>query len=159
MNRQPSSSEWRSPPFQVRLLIAIAIVGAATVLSACTRDTDTDSAPEAVIARGGVLYQQHCASCHRADLSGDPNWRTPNEDGSYPPPPHDSSGHTWHHPDRVLVELIRDGSDLPQSRMPAFGDRLDDDDIQAILEFIKSHWGAQEVEHQRQVTEQDRAQP
>ena len=33
-------------------------------------------------------------------------------------PPHDSSGHTWHHSDQILLELIRGGSDFPQARMP-----------------------------------------
>jgi mono/diheme cytochrome c family protein len=107
---------------------------------------------------GADLYQQYCAECHRADLSGDPDWKSPNDDGSYPPPPHDSSGHTWHHPDRVLVEIVRDGSDLPESRMPAFGDRLSDTDITTILEFIKSSWGEQERAYQEQVTRQDQGQ-
>jgi len=114
---------------------------------------------EAVFERGGELYQANCASCHGADLSGAPDWKTPNDDGSYPPPPHDSSGHTWHHPDRVLIEIIRDGSDFPQSRMPAFGDRLADEDFEAIIEFIKSGWGPQEKPYQSQVTEQDQAGP
>lgn len=82
-----------------------------------------------LVASGAELYQKNCASCHGADLSGDPNWKTPNDDGSYPPPPHDSSGHTWHHPDRMLIEIVREGGSSPESRMPAFGDRLTDDDI------------------------------
>ena len=116
-----------------------------------------DTETEVVVERGGDLYQANCASCHGTDLAGAPNWKTPNEDGSYPAPPHDSSGHTWHHSDRLLNEIIRDGSDLPQSRMPAFGDQLTDDDIEAILEFIKSSWGPQEREYQSQVTEQEEA--
>lgn len=74
-------------------------------------------------------------------------------------PPHDSSGHTWHHPDRVLIEIIRDGSDFPQSRMPAFGDQLDDEDIEAILEYIKTSWGQEERDYQDQITRQDQAPP
>jgi mono/diheme cytochrome c family protein len=112
-----------------------------------------------LVATGAELYQQNCASCHGADLSGDPNWKTPNEDGSYPPPPHDSSGHTWHHPDRVLIEIVRNGGSSPESRMPAFGDRLTDDDIRSILEFFKDNWGPEERAYQQQVTEQDQASP
>ncbi|MEX2624240.1 MAG: cytochrome c [Acidimicrobiia bacterium] len=135
------------------------VLGLILAISACTDDQGPGTADEAVLERGGDLYQQNCAQCHGTDLSGDPDWKTPNEDGSYPPPPHDSSGHTWHHPDRILLEIIRDGSDFPQSRMPAFGDRLDDDDIEAILEFIKSNWGPQEREYQEQATVQDESQP
>ncbi|MGI8515523.1 MAG: c-type cytochrome [Acidimicrobiia bacterium] len=104
------------------------------------------------VALGAELYQQRCASCHRADLSGDPDWKTPNPNGSYPPPPHDSSGHTWHHPDQLLLELIRDGLDIPESRMPPFGDVLSDDEIMAIIEFLKANWGPEERGFQWQVT-------
>jgi hypothetical protein len=90
-------------------------------------------------SHGAATHTRHCAVCHGADLSGDPDWKTPNEDGSYRPPPHDPSGHTWHHPDRALIGVIRDGSDFPQSRMRAFGDRLDEAGIAAILEWINSH--------------------
>lgn len=134
------------------ILVSVAMV------SAC--GTGGGSAPEAtpgqaLRSRGEELYQQYCASCHRADLSGDPDWKSPNEDGSYPPPPHDSSGHTWHHSDQVLLEIIRDGSDFPQTRMPSFGEKLTDDDIGAILEFFKVSWGPDEREYQRQINEQD----
>jgi mono/diheme cytochrome c family protein len=139
-----------------RLMVPAAILAAATI-TACASDTETAS--EAVVERGGELYQANCASCHGADLSGAPDWKTLNDDGSYPPPPHDSSGHTWHHPDRVLIEIISDGSDSPQSRMPAFGDQLTDEDIEAILEFIKTSWGPQEKAYQNQVTGQDQARP
>jgi mono/diheme cytochrome c family protein len=134
-----------------RLMVAAAVLAAATITS-CASDTETVSG--AVFERGGELYQADCASCHGADLAGAPDWKTPNEDGSYPPPPHDSSGHTWHHPDRVLIEIIRDGSDFPQSRMPPFGDKLSEADIDAILEFFKDNWGPEERAYQRQVTEQ-----
>ncbi len=132
------------------------ILASVAMVSACV--PDGGSAPEATpdqvqVSRGEELYQQYCASCHRADLSGDPDWKTPDEDGSYPPPPHDSSGHTWHHSDRVLGAIIRDGSDFPQSRMPSFGDKLSDDDIGAILEFFKANWGPEEREYQQQVNE------
>lgn len=139
-----------------RLIVAAAVL-AAGIITACSSDTETMS--EAALERGGELYQANCASCHGADLAGAADWKKPNDDGSYRPPPHDSSGHTWHHPDRVLIEIIRDGSDFPQSRMPAFGDRLTTEDIEAILEFIKTSWGPQEKAYQNQVTKQDQAGP
>lgn len=102
----------------------------------------------ALVTTGRDLYLQHCAACHGADLRGAPNWQTPNDDGSYPPPPHDSSGHTWHHSDAVLIDLILNGSAFEQSRMPAFGDRLTGDDVIAILEYLKSEWGEAERAYQ-----------
>ena len=36
---------------------------------------------------GAKLYQQRCASCHGAELQGQPNWQRPNDDGTMPAPP------------------------------------------------------------------------
>lgn len=127
-------------------LLALVILGAACGSAASGSD------PVADAARGASLYDTHCASCHGVDGEGMPNWKTPNADGSYPAPPHDSSGHTWHHSDDLLVDLVANGSDFAQSRMPAFGDRLDDDEIIAILEYIKTWWGPDELAFQREVS-------
>lgn len=108
-----------------------------------------------LVSQGANLYKESCAACHGSDLSGQDDWKSPNPDGSYPAPPHDSSGHTWHHSDVLLLDLVRDGLDLPESRMPAFGDQLGDDEIFAIIEFLKSNWGEEERTFQWQVTQQD----
>lgn len=104
---------------------------------------------------GGRIYAEKCAVCHGASLEGQPNWKVSDEDGSYPPPPHDASGHTWHHSDRVLLELIRDGLDLPESRMPSFEGQLSDDEILSVMDFIKSRWGDEERGFQWQMTYQE----
>ena len=109
------------------------------------------------IATGEELYARSCASCHGADLQGDPDWQVMKEDGSFPPPPQDSSGHTWHHGDDLLVEIILDGSEFPQSRMPAFGGQLTEPEVLSILEFFKSTWGPQERTLQWEVTLRERA--
>lgn len=110
----------------------------------------------AKVAAGADLYAQSCASCHGADLTGDPDWQVMNVDGSFPPPPQDSSGHTWHHGDDLLVEIILDGSEFPQSRMPAFGGKLTEAEVLSILEFFKSTWGPQERTLQWEVTLRER---
>lgn len=108
-----------------------------------------------MIRVGEALYLQECAECHGSDLRGAPNWKTPNADGSYPPPPHDGSGHTWHHSDATLVELIQNGSGFEQSRMPQFAGRLSEEQVLAVLEYLKSHWGDQERAFQWQITQQE----
>lgn len=98
-----------------------------------------------LVAAGQAVYAAQCAACHGAKLEGQPNWKTPNADGSLPAPPHDASGHTWHHPDAVLFRIARLGGQAVAppgfaSGMPAFGDTLNDREIRAVLAFIKSTW-------------------
>jgi mono/diheme cytochrome c family protein len=104
------------------------------------------------ISVGRELYVEHCASCHGEELEGDPDWMIPNTDGSYPPPPQDSTGHTWHHGDGLLVDIIINGSEFPQSRMPAYAGILDEDQVMSILEYFKSTWGPAERDVQWSVT-------
>jgi len=104
-----------------------------------------DHTDSALVARGEPLYAQHCASCHGARLEGQPDWQSRNAQGRLPAPPHDDSGHTWHHEDALLFEVTKYGiaKHAPpgyQSDMPAFGDRMSDAEIIATLAFIKSRW-------------------
>jgi mono/diheme cytochrome c family protein len=98
------------------------------------------------VVRGGVVYRQYCASCHGAKLEGQPEWRIRKPDGKLPAPPHDETGHTWHHPDADLFLLTKHGLRPPlapdgyKSDMPAFDGTLTDEDIWAVLAFIKNSW-------------------
>lgn len=119
------------------------------------------------VARGRQLYQQNCARCHGENGVGAPNWKTPDENLNYPPPPHNDDGHTWHHADRVLYEAIRDGLRDPlkpnsELRMPAFGklalsgaEGLNDADIDALLAYFKSLWTREHREFQYLRTTED----
>ncbi|MEM7545151.1 MAG: cytochrome c [Pseudomonadota bacterium] len=120
-------------------------------------------APATVLAAdGAALYAEHCAACHGANLEGEADWRVQNEDGSLPAPPHDDSGHTWHHADEMLRDYTRLGGAETLRRMgvtgvvsamPAFGDVMSDEEIDAVLDFIKSNWSPQMRDHQRKITE------
>lgn len=112
-----------------------------------------------LVTRGKTVYEQNCASCHGAKLEGQPNWRERLANGRLPAPPHDVSGHTWHHPDPVLVDIVRaglvPGKTAPegyQSDMPAYAGILTDGDIVAVLAYIKSNWPAEALEAQRNIT-------
>lgn len=123
-------------------------------LAACGRKTVASAPPTALlyptldtaqVARGYVVYQQYCASCHGKNAEGAPSWPTPAPDGLEQAPPHDDHGHTWHHLDRVLYMVIHDGMNDPLKpnsplRMPAWGDKLSDADIHAVIEYFKSLW-------------------
>lgn len=94
---------------------------------------------------GGQLYALHCASCHGAQLEGAPDWRRRLPSGRLPAPPHDASGHTWHHPDWELFAMTKHGVTpfAPpdyETDMPAFGEILSDAEILAVLGYIKAQW-------------------
>jgi mono/diheme cytochrome c family protein len=126
----------------------VAAMLVAVLLTGCG---DAKPGPEQ-IALGQKIYAQHCAACHGAKLEGQPNWRQPLPNGRMPAPPHDESGHTWHHTDAVLFGITKEGL-VPgkyappgyQSDMPGFGDKLSDDEIRAVLAFIASRWKSKEL--------------
>jgi mono/diheme cytochrome c family protein len=99
------------------------------------------------VARGKSVYAQHCAACHGIRLEGQLTWQEKLPTGRMPAPPHDASGHTWHHPDSVLFGITKSGL-VPgkyappkyESDMPAFGSQLADEEIWAVLAYIKSSW-------------------
>lgn len=113
------------------------------------------------IAQGQTLYAQNCASCHGANLEGQPNWKRADENGVLPAPPHDETGHTWHHDSQFLYlytkfggQAVMDGMGVPNftSGMPAFESDLSDDEILDILAFIHSTWPQEMKDFQAQRT-------
>jgi len=111
---------------------------------------------------GRQLYLDNCASCHGAELEGQPDWRRPLPSGRLPAPPHDASGHSWHHPDRVLREIILRGTAAMvgngyESDMPGFEGLLPEAEVEAILDYLKSEWPERERAHQARVTAADEA--
>lgn len=113
------------------------------------------------ILKGQKLYMDHCAQCHGANLEGEtPDWRKRKADGTLPAPPHDATGHTWHHSDSVLFVITKHGGQAVappsfKSAMPGFGDQLSDAEIRSILAYIKSRWPKPEWDRQRMITEQE----
>ena len=109
------------------------------------------------IVAGQSLYANNCASCHGANLEGQPNWQSAGADGVLPAPPHDRTGHTWHHDDELLFEYTKLGGAAAlevrgvtgiNSGMPAFNETLTDDDVWDILAYIRSTWPEREREAQ-----------
>lgn len=114
------------------------------------------------LARGEAIYAEACASCHGARLEGQPDWRSPGPDGRLPAPPHDATGHTWHHADRVLLDITMRGTAAVvgggyESAMPGFAGRYSEDALRDVLEWIKTQWPERQRNHQARITAQDRA--
>ena len=101
------------------------------------------------LENGQRHYEQHCGSCHGMNLEGQPNWQSPGADGVLPAPPHDVTGHTWHHDNQMLFNYTKYGgmayfaalglTDI-KSGMEGFGHVLTDDEIWNILAYIRSTW-------------------
>lgn len=121
-----------------------------------------DAANATQVAAGQVIYAAQCASCHGDRLQGQPNWKERRVDGKLPAPPHDPTGHTWHHPDQQLFDIIQRGvaAIVPdyQSDMIGFGDKLSDADIWAVLAYIKSTWPPDIQAKQAEITRRAAAQ-
>ena len=89
---------------------------------------------------GRGLFDTHCASCHGKEAIGDPNWRQPDENGLYRPPPLNGTAHAWHHPLAVLYQQIMKGSAPGAGNMPAFQNVLDRGEALAIISYFQSLW-------------------
>lgn len=135
------------------------LVGAIIVALRTDERSEADPQNPRQVALGMSVYTARCASCHGAQLEGQPNWRDKLPGGRMPAPPHDASGHTWHHPDAVLFGITKHGL-IPgkyappsyQSDMPAFGGTLSDEEIWAVLAYIKSSWPQEMRKAQREVS-------
>lgn len=143
-------------------VVGVVIIGAAAVLYSTIRPSGPafiDPADQSLVMQGKAIYANNCAACHGEALQGQPNWRERMSNGRLPAPPHDKSGHTWHHPDAMLVDMVKNGlvpgKTAPPgyvSDMPAYRDILSDEETIAVLTYIKSTWPPKVLEAQKEVT-------
>ena len=138
------------------IAFALALGAAAAVALVLLWPGGSPARPDMRIAaadldRGKALYGENCASCHGPELEGEPNWRQPGPDGVLPAPPHDDSGHTWHHDDAMLFDYTKHGGAAlmrargmtgVKSGMPGFAEQMSDAEIRDVLAYIKSTWPA-----------------
>ena len=141
--------------------IGVSVALVATVVAAFAMTaTGKGGAPRyqdaEIVAAGMAIYAENCAACHGEDLAGEPNWQDRDADGYLPAPPHDETGHTWHHPTAQLFEITKFGTEALvgngyKSRMAGYGGILSDDEILAVLAYIKSTWPARIIERHDQM--------
>ena len=132
------------------LFVSIAI---AAFAASCGGKGEKQTTPSAaLIERGEALYQESCSKCHGGATGGSLKDF---------PPPHNSNGHTWHHPDQQLIEMVLNGItfSVEDQKMPAFREKLTEDDIRAVLAYIKTWWTEEQRQWQATVTAQASKQP
>src|SRR6516162_5516901 len=128
------------------VLIAATLVGWATARFPPATPPHIANADDlATVMRGRRIYSDHCASCHGRYLQGQPLWQLVDEYVGRRAPAQDETGHTWQHSDEDLFEVTKYGrfASAPSryvSYMPAFRDELSDQQILAVLAFIKARW-------------------
>lgn len=164
MNKKQTMIGWRA-------LVAVAVAVALAMLAAgvhYVRSQGEDAGREVVfidasdrtaVTRGKQVYDAQCVACHGARLEGQLDWRVRLPNGRLPAPPHDETGHTWHHPDAVLFDIVKHGL-VPgrtapsgyESDMPAYVGILSDADIVAVMAYIKSTWPDEVRAMQEQIT-------
>lgn len=93
-----------------------------------------------VVNYGAELFQQNCAVCHGVNAEGTKEWKKTDANGNYPPPPLDGSAHAWHHSIPQLARSIKEGGIKLGGVMPAFGDKLSDQEVLAVIAFFQSKW-------------------
>jgi mono/diheme cytochrome c family protein len=120
-----------------------------------THQGDPDDARQ--VALGKKVYADSCASCHGAQLEGQPDWRLRKPDGRLPAPPHDFHGHTWRHSDDELFGMVKEGmaAYAPpgyQTDMKGYAGVLSDAQIWAVIAFIKKSWPPEFRTYQQKIT-------
>jgi mono/diheme cytochrome c family protein len=129
-------------------IVVLLAVGALAAYSLWPQDASgyANADDPTQVALGRRVYMEACASCHGENLEGQPDWRVRLENGRLPAPPHDATGHTWHHPDELLFGMTKigiaavAGLEGYETDMPAFEGVLPDAEIWAVLAYIKSTW-------------------
>lgn len=135
-----------------KLAVAAGLLLAAAALGLVLLNVLAEDEPSTIdlqnsdtIALGRDVYKAQCAACHGVNLEGQPSWRERKENGRLPAPPHDETGHTWHHDDTTLFNLTKYGlaaliGQPVETDMPAYNGVLTDEEIRAVLAYIKSQW-------------------
>jgi mono/diheme cytochrome c family protein len=139
-----------------------AVLAAGLILLNLPRGTalqHADAGNVQLVDHGQQVYRAQCAQCHGANLEGQPNWQQELAGGGRPAPPHDATGHTWHHPDALLFDIVKRGGQASslandKNTMPGFANILSDNDIWAVLAYIKSTWPTDIRSAQEQVNAQ-----
>ena len=131
-----------------RPLLFICLAVTALILSAvgCSQSAPTDSGQtdSAQVDRGRALYAKECQACHGEAATGQ---------GVLPNTPvHTPSGHTWHHHDDLLIDIVLGQFQYDGRQMPSFQDSLSEGDIIDILAYIKTGWQPDQREAQAKIT-------
>ena len=143
------------------LLLVLSLVSACApqrydITLVASSDLPTTTFSDPVLIRGEASYNLLCAHCHGYDGEGQLEATIANTRalGMNLVPPANSTGHMWEHPDQLLIRVVQEGivNPLDQFPMAAFGEGVPEDEIRAILAYIKRWWTEDQRNHQATLT-------
>ncbi len=144
-------------------LLALPILAAACAPETSGISVQGVGLTDADLVQGHVLYTAYCAGCHgdhgQGQFPGAPLEPSPitNRIGA---PPHNETGHSWHHSDDLLVRYVLEGGFTDPAAfypMPGFGWRLSVDEARQIVGYIMTLWTDEQRMMQQRTTQQEMA--
>ena len=135
----------------MRLFLTVLTLALAANLISCDRK---DAAPATAslrqfepgsVARGAQLFGERCAICHGPDGQGHPDWQRPSDGAFAAAPPLNGTGNDWKRSRKELAEIIKSGVRRKADKtmiMPSMHGKLNDRDIEDILNWLQSLWPA-----------------
>ena len=123
---------------------AIAVIATGVILVVMAALASRDSANAWItpaegdtFVQGKAVYDESCALCHGENGQGDIGALLNG----------DPDSHSWHHVDRQLISMVTDG--IPGTEMPPHGGHLSDEEIRAVIAYIKTWWSKDQLAMQR----------
>lgn len=117
------------------------ILSSVLLLTGCFNNNDEPSQNTSSTQLGEATFEKNCLSCHGKEGKGIvKDWKKIQTDGSYPAPPVNGSAHAWHHSPETLLSTINNGGAKLGGQMPAFKDKLSEEEKLATLDYIYSLW-------------------
>ena len=123
-------------PSMKKLLIIPLII----LLAGCNPEEKNKNS-DSMVLLGETIYNKNCVSCHGSKGQGlAKDWKVKDENGNYPAPPLNGTAHTWHHSPAQLLYTINKGGVEMGGQMPAFEERLTEEEKKALIDYMYSLW-------------------
>jgi len=135
----------------MKIRYCLIILGVSGLIAGCSESDDEPQVngrwyTQSQVVAGEKVFRENCAVCHGNNAQGTGDWKKPLADGSYPPPPLNGSAHTWHHSMSILKRVINQGGIPLGGKMPAFQDKLSDEEVKAVIAYFQSKWSSETYE-------------
>jgi mono/diheme cytochrome c family protein len=121
--------------------IALALISMLALAAGCASPGQDPTA----VQRGAESYVVNCQSCHGEASTGAGRIATAST--------HGPDGHTWHHADGLLTDIVLGIFQYSGRTMPSFEGQLSRDEVNDILSFFKTNWTEEQLSFQTEVSQ------